>query len=68
MGENDLLLGHGPRLMAEIALDVRTLRLGVEAPKRFGVFASVGAANLAGRNTPFHWTGTIEAGLRWRIQ
>lgn len=68
VGEEDLLFGHGPRLMADVAFDVRQLRLNAEAPKRFGAFLTVGASRLQGRVTLPHWVATLEAGLRWRVQ
>lgn len=68
VGEEDLLFGHGPRLMADVAFDVRQVRLGIEAPKRFGAFFSVGVSRLQGRVTLPHWVATLEAGLRWRLQ
>lgn len=68
VGEEDLLFGHGPRLMADVAFDVRQLRLNTEAPKRFGAFLTVGASRLQGRVTLPHWVATVEAGLRWRLQ
>lgn len=68
VGEHDLLFGHGPSLMVDIGFDVRQLRLNTEAPRRFGVFFTLGASRLLGRQTLPHWVGTVEAGLRWRLQ
>jgi len=67
IGGNEVLLGHGPRLMVDVAFDVRQPRLGIDPPKRFGAFLSIGASRLSAANTPAHWTGSIEAGLRWRV-
>lgn len=67
LGELDLLFGHGPRLAVEVAFDARTVRLGLLAPRRFGAFLGGGLSSLAGRVTPAHLTGSVEAGLRWQL-
>lgn len=39
IGGNEVLLGHGPRLMVDVAFDVRQPRLGIDPPKRSGPFS-----------------------------